>query len=216
MSVNGIGHSFYQNNVSANKCNRSRAGQFYPQQQAAAESASEGTRQDASVQDIYESLKTTNTFTEREGSLVFLFDAGDLQAWYGGRPLEEWAAQDSKYVDEETGFTWYVRDGKHPYMVGEDAEKFKEMCKKTGESWLKKFAEMTGMIQHLDDNTTAFAGVNGMSIRSKDGKSLFVDTRSMSYDMIMNMFQNAAKGGDYFDSSYWEKKIQEAMASADN
>lgn len=41
------------------------------------------------------------------------------------------------------GISWYVIDGKQPYMTGEDAEKFKKMCEETGEFPLKKFAEMT-------------------------------------------------------------------------
>ena len=31
------------------------------------------------------------------------------------------------------------------------------------------------------------------AIKSKDGKELFVDTSSLSYDMIMNMFKNLSK-----------------------
>ena len=60
MSVNGIGQNYYQNNVSANKYNRSRTGQFCPQKQAAEAPAPAGTRQNANVQDIYDSLKATN------------------------------------------------------------------------------------------------------------------------------------------------------------
>ena len=99
-------------------------------------------------------------------------------------------------------------------MTGEDAEKFKEMCRETGESWLKKFAKMTGTIQYLDDNTTAFVGTNGTAVKSKDKKELFVDTSSLSYDIMMNMFKNLPKRGNYFDSSYWQKNIQKAMFSA--
>ncbi|MBD5514487.1 MAG: hypothetical protein HDR06_07490 [Lachnospiraceae bacterium] len=194
MSVNGIGQNYNQNYISTNKYNRSKVGQFYPQKQAAEESASEGIRQNTNVQDIYGALKSTNPITGQEESTVSN-DSG-LQVWYKGKPLEEWAATDPKYTDKETGFSWYVRDGKHPYMTGEDAEKFKEMCKETGESWLKKFAEMTGTIQHLNDNTTVFVGTNGTAIKSKDGKELFVDTSSLSYDMIMNMFKNLPQNGN--------------------
>ena len=123
-------------------------------------------------------------------------DSG-LTVWYGDKTLEEWAATDPKYTDKATGFSWYVRDGKHPYMTGEDAVKFKEMCRETGESWLKKFAEMTGTIQHLDDNTTAYVGTNGTVIKSKDGKELEIDTSSMTYDMIMNMLRNLPKSGKF-------------------
>ena len=209
MSINGIGQNYYQNNVSTNKYNRSKVGQFYPQKQAAEVSASTGTRQNANVQDIYEAHKSTNPLTGQEESTVSN-DSG-LQVWYKGKPLEEWAATDPKYTDKETGFSWYVRDGKHPYMTGEDAAKFKQMCKETGESWLKKFAEMTGTIQHLNDNTTAYIGDNGTAIKSKDGKELWIDTSSLSYDALMNMFKNLPKSGNYFDSSYWQKNIQKAM-----
>ena len=188
MSISGIGQNYYQNNVLTNKYNKSIAGRFCPQKQAAEASAPGGTRQNANVQDIYGALKATNPLTEQEESTISE-DSG-LQTWYGDKTLEEWATTDPKYTDKETGFSWYVRDGKHPYMIGEDAAKFKEMCKETGESWLKKFAEMVGTIQHLDDNTTAFVGTNGTVIKSKDGKELSIDTSSMTYDMIMNMFKN--------------------------
>ena len=211
MSVNGIGQNYYQNNVSANQYNRSRAGQFCPQKQAAEESAPEGTRQNADVQDIYGALKSTNPLMGQEESTIS--NDSSLTVWYGDKTLEEWAATDPKYTDKETGFSWYVRDGKHPYMTGEDAEKFKQMCKETGESWLKKFAEMTGTIQHLDDNTTAFVGTNGTVIKSKDGKELEIDTSSMTYDMIMNMFKNLPKSGNYLDSSYWQLQGGTAKAT---
>lgn len=213
MSINGIGQNYYQSNVTTNKYNKSKVEQFYHQKQAAEASASTGTRQNANVQDIYEALKTTNPLMGREEDAVS--DDGGLQVWFGDKPLEEWAVTDPKYTDSETGFSWYVRDGKHPYMTGEDAAKFKEKCKETGEPWLKKFAEMTGTIQYLDDNTTAFVGTNGTAIKSKDGKELFVDTSSLSYDMIMNMFKNLPKSGNYFDSAYWQKNIQKAMLSVE-
>ncbi len=212
MSVNGIGQNYYQNNVSTNKHNRSRVGQFYPQKQVEEESAPEGARQNTHVQDIYDALKSTNPLMG-QGESTVSNDSG-LTVWYGDKTLEEWAATDPKYTDKATGFSWYVRDGKHPYMTGEDAEKFKEMCRETGESWLKKFAKMTGTIQYLDDNTTAFVGTNGTAVKSKDKKELFVDTSSLSYDIMMNMFKNLPKRGNYFDSSYWQKNIQKAMFSA--
>ena len=213
MSINGIGQNYYQNNVSTNKYNRNRAGQFYPQKQTVEEAAPESTRQNANVQDIYAALQSTNPLIEQEESTVSN-DSG-LTVWYGDKTLEEWAATDPKYADKETGFSWYVRDGKHPYMTGEDATKFKQMCKETGESWLKKFAEMTGMIQKLDDNTTAYVGTNGIAVMGKDGRQLSVDTSFMTYDMIMNMFKNLPKNGNYFDSSYWQKNIQKAILSVE-
>ena len=209
MSVNGIGQNYYQNNVSTNKYNRSRARQFYQQKQAAEASAPEGARQNTSVQDIYDALKSTNPLMRQEESAVSN-DSG-LTTWYQGRTLDEWALTSPKYTDSATGLSWYVIDGKRPYMTGEDAEKFWKMCEETGEFPVKKFAEMTGMIQHLDDNTVAYVGDNGTVIKSKDGKELEIDTSSMTYDMIMNMFKNLPKSGNYFDSSYWQKNIQKAM-----
>ena len=44
---------------------------------------------------------------------------------------------------------------------------------------------------------------------------MFVDTSFMTYDMIMNMFRNLPKSGNYFNSSYWQKNIQKAMFSAE-
>ena len=113
-----------------------------------------------------------------------------LQTWYGGKRLEEWASEDPKYTDAKTGCSWYVRDGKHPYMIGEDAVKFKKMCQEQGEPWLKKFAEMTGIIQYPDDDSAAYVGTNGTVIISKDGSGRFVDTSSLSYDMIMDLLKN--------------------------
>uniref|UniRef100_UPI004057110C hypothetical protein n=1 Tax=Acetatifactor sp. TaxID=1872090 RepID=UPI004057110C len=152
--------------------------------------------------------------TEPENELVGTVSAGNglpgnygLETWYQGQKVE-WSANDTKYTDPETGITYYVRDGKHPYMTEEDAEKLKELCQETGEPWLKKFAEITGMIQQLDDNTTAYVGSNGTVIKSKDGKELFIDTSSLTYDAIMSLFKDLPQNGNYFDSSFWEKKIR--------
>ena len=66
MSVSGIGHNYYQNNVAANKHNKGRVGQFSPQKQETEVSASEDTRQNANVQDIYKALKSTNPLLKQE------------------------------------------------------------------------------------------------------------------------------------------------------
>ncbi len=223
MSVSGIGQNYYQNNVSTHKHNKSRVGQFYPQKQETEVSAPEDTRQNANVQDIYEALKSRvpNGYVKEQDSLedVTETDAGaddkKLTVWYKGKTMDEWALTSPKYTDSATGISWYVIDGKQPYMTGEDAEKFWKMCKETGEFPLKKFAEMTGTIQHLDDNTTAYIGDNGTAIKSKDGKELWIDTSSLSYDALMNMFKNLPKSGNYFDSSFWQKNIQKAMLSVE-
>ncbi len=66
MSVSGIGHNYYQNNVATNKHNKSRVGQFSPQKQETEVSAPEDTRQNANVQDIYKALKSKNPLLEQE------------------------------------------------------------------------------------------------------------------------------------------------------
>ena len=66
MSVNGIGYNYYQSNVAADRHNKSRVGQFYPQKQETEVSAPEDTRQNANVQDIYKALKSKNPLLEQE------------------------------------------------------------------------------------------------------------------------------------------------------
>ena len=72
MSVSGIGQNYYQNNLSTNKRNRSKEGQFYLQKQAAEATASEEKRQNANVQDIYESEAKTEIITKPDGSRVLV------------------------------------------------------------------------------------------------------------------------------------------------
>ncbi len=64
------------------------------------------------------------------------------------------------------------------------------------------------MIQQLDDNTTAYVGSNDTVIKSKDGKELFIDTSSLTYDAIMSLFKDLPQNGNYFDSSFWEKIME--------
>lgn len=116
MNVNGIGQNYYQNNVSANRYNRSRAGQFYPQKQAAEESAPGSARQNANVQDIYDALKSTNPIMGQEENTVSN-DSG-LTVWYGDKTLEEWAATDPKYTDK----AWYYVKKKYKLNVDFFAE----------------------------------------------------------------------------------------------
>jgi DNA-directed RNA polymerase subunit RPC12/RpoP len=76
----------------------------------------------------------------------------------------------------------------------------------------KKFAEMTGLIQKLDDNTVAYVGDNGIAVKSKDGKEMFVDTSGLSYDIVMDMFRNLPRNGNFFSNKYWSDNIQKAQA----
>ena len=64
-----------------------------------------------------------------------------------GTSLAEKALIDQRYTEKETGISWFVGDDGKPYMVGDDVEKFNEMCRENGEDPINKFAEMTGMIQ---------------------------------------------------------------------
>ncbi len=150
----------------------------------------------ADVQGIYEALKSNASTrgyeqgqdeiakkdVQNDESEMSNNSSGKMTVYYKGVPLNEWALTDPKYTDSETGISWFVRDGKYPYMVGEDAEKFWKLCEESGEFALKKFAEMTGLIQQLDDNTVAYVGDNGIAVKSKDGKEMFVDTSGLSYD----------------------------------
>lgn len=180
----------------------------------------------ADVQGIYEALKSNASTrgyeqgqdeiakkeVQNDESEMSNNSSGKMTVYYKGVPLNEWALTDPKYTDSETGISWFVRDGKYPYMVGEDAEKFWKLCEESGEFALKKFAEMTGLIQQLDDNTVAYVGDNGIAVKSKDGKEMFVDTSGLSYDIVMDMFRNLPRNGNFFSSKYWSDNIQKAQA----
>ena len=184
-------------------------------------------KQNIDVYDLYESFQTNAKQNLTSGNLNGSVEAWSsdsveeietssedkkLIAYYQGIPLEEWALTDPKYTDPETGISWYVRDGKYPYMIGEDSEKFKKLCRETGEFDAKKFGEITGLIRQLDDNTMAYIGSNGIDIESTDGKELFIDTSFLSYDMLMEMFNNLPTTDDYFDSSYWAENIKRVQS----
>lgn len=171
------------------------------------------TENHADIQDIYEQLKakaSNDEHIKKQGELAENrvqedvtekdTDPNDsgLEIYYQGVPLQEWALTDPRYTDPETGISWYIRDGKYPYMVGDDAKNFQKLCQESGEFALKKFADMTGLIQQLDDNTVAYIGDNGIAVKSKDGKEMFIDTSDLAYDTIMNMFKNLPKNGVFF------------------
>ena len=180
----------------------------------------------ADVQELYEALKSnvsTRGYEQGQDEIAkkdvqndeseMSNNSGEkMTVYYKGVPLNEWALTDPKYTDPETGISWFIRDGKYPYMVGEDAEKFWKLCEESGEFALKKLGEMTGLIQQLDDNTVAYVGDNGIAVKSKDGKEMFVDTSGLSYDIIMDMFRNLPRNGNFFSSKYWSDNIQKAQA----
>ena len=100
-------------------------------------------------------------------------DSG-LTTWYKGKTLEEWALTAPKYTDPATGLfmVCYRRQavyaGKTPKSSGKCARRRGVSC--------EKFAEMTGMIQYLDDNTVAYVGDNFASQSSQRTEELEIDT----------------------------------------
>ena len=54
--------------------------------------------------------------------------------------------------------------------------------------------------------------VNRRDINGRYGKEMFVDTSGLSYDIVMDMFRNLPKNGDFFSNEYWSDNIQKAQA----
>lgn len=218
-----VNNSVYAGRRTDSKHNQS---QVFQQKQMLETSDIASSNKYADVQEIYEALKSNVSGREYEQGQDKIAEqevqddkpkiSNDtnekMTTWYQGRPLAEWALIDPKYTDPETGISWYVRDGKYPYMIGEDAEKFWKHCEESGEFSVKKFGEMTGLIQQLDDDTVAYVADNGIAVKSKNGKELSVDTSGLSYDIIMDMFRNLPRNGDFFSSKYWSDNIQKAQA----
>lgn len=218
-----VNNNIYAGRKSGSKYNQSKA---FQQKEVLETPDVAAVNKYANVQEIYEALKCNvscrgyeqgqDEIAEKEiqnDEPEISNDSSEkMTVWYQGVPLEEWALTDPKYTDSETGISWYIRDGKYPYMVGEDAEKFRKLCEESGEFALKKFAEMTGLIQKLDDNTVAYVGDNGIAVKSKDGKEMFVDTSGLSYDIVMDMFRNLPRNGNFFSNKYWSDNIQKAQA----
>lgn len=75
-------------------------------------------------------------------------------AYYRGIPLEIWALTDPKHMDKETGFSWYIRNDRYAYMIGEEAERFKELCRRLGVRPEDKFAELTGNLKEDNEKET--------------------------------------------------------------
>lgn len=65
---------------------------------------------------------------------------------------------------------------------------------------------MTGMIQYLDDNTTAYVGDNGIAVKGKDGSEYLIEITGMSYDGIRKLLSQAAGGGEYYSEKYWNER----------
>lgn len=218
-----VNNNIYAGRKSGSKYNQSKA---FQQKEVLETPDVAAVNKYANVQEIYEALKCNvscrgyeqgqDEIAEKEiqnDEPEISNDSSEkMTVWYQGVPLEEWALTDPKYTDSETGISWYIRDGKYPYMVGEDAEKFRKLCEESGEFALKKFAEMTGLIQKFDDNTVAYVGDNGIAVKSKDGKEMFVDTSGLSYDIVMDMFRNLPRNGNFFSNKYWSDNIQKAQA----
>lgn len=218
-----VNNSVYAGRRTDSKHNQS---QVFQQKQVLETPDIEASNKYADVQEIYEALKSnvsgrgyekgqdkTVEKEVQEDKPEISNDTNEkMTTWYQGVPLKEWALTDPKYTDSETGISWYIRDGKYPYMIGEDAEKFRKLCEESGEFFVKKFGEMTGLIQQLDNDTVAYVADNGIAVKSKNGQELSVDTSGLSYDIIMDMFRNLPKNGNFFSSKYWSDNIQKAQA----
>lgn len=75
-----------------------------------------------------------------------------MTAYYDDVPMETWALTDQRYTDEATGISWYAGEGRGPYMIGEDAERLKQLCKESGENPAEKFAQITDSFSQDDWN----------------------------------------------------------------
>ena len=117
---------------------------------------------------------------------------------------------DKEYTDEQTGFHWYVNGDGEPYMLGTWRDNFYRHCEKYGIDPVKKFAEITGMLQYLPDGSYAYIGSNAISIKSTDGEKLVISKDDMTYDMLMYMFDNLPETDNYLDLSYWEENMAKA------
>ena len=49
---------------------------------------------------------------------------------------------------------------------------------------------------------------NGTSIKSKDGKSLYLETASWTYEELMKLFKDLPKNIDYLDKRFWDERMQ--------
>ena len=197
-----VNNNIYAGRKSGSKYNQSKA---FQQKEVLETPDVAAVNKYANVQEIYEALKCNvscrgyeqgqDEIAEKEiqnDEPEISNDSSEkMTVWYQGVPLEEWALTDPKYTD---------------------AEKFRKLCEESGEFALKKFAEMTGLIQKLDDNTVAYVGDNGIAVKSKDGKEMFVDTSGLSYDIVMDMFRNLPRNGNFFSNKYWSDNIQKAQA----
>ena len=127
--------------------------------------------------------------------------ADGLEVWRNGEKVE-CSASDKKYTGEKTGISYYVQDSGYVYMLDEDMEKLNKLCQETGEPWLKKYSEIIGTIRHLDDGTTVYITDGNTSIKSKDGKTLHLETASWTYNELMKLFKDLPKNIDYFDNVF--------------
>ena len=143
-----VNNNIYAGRKSGSKYNQSKA---FQQKEVLETPDVAAVNKYANVQEIYEALKCNvscrgyeqgqDEIAEKEiqnDEPEISNDSSEkMTVWYQGVPLEEWALTDPKYTDSETGISWYIRDGKYPYMVGEDAEKFRKLCEESGEFALK-------------------------------------------------------------------------------
>ena len=130
-----------------------------------------------------------------------------LEVWCNGEKME-WSPTDEKYTDEKTGISYYVQDSGYVYMLDEDMKNLNKLCQETGEPWLKKYSEIIGTIRRLDDGTTVYITDSNTSIKSKDGKTLHLETASWTYNELMKLCKDLPKNIDYFDKCFWNERMQ--------
>ena len=173
------------------------------------ETVNEGKKTGTSdVQELYKANASNNKLvgTKYMGNALPVRTDG-LEVCRNGEKME-WSATDEKYTDEKTGISYYVKDCGYVYMLDEDIEKLNKLCQETGEHWLKKYSEIIGTIRYLDDGTTVYITDSNTSIKSKDGKTLHLETASWTYEELMKLFKDLPKNRDYFDNRFWNKRIQ--------
>ena len=165
------------------------------------------------VQELYKANATNNKLavTKSMGNAIPVRTDG-LEVSCNGEKME-WSATDEKYTDKKTGISWYVKDGNQVYMTDDDIEKLNKLCQETGEPWLKKYSEIIGTIRYLEDGSTVLITDDGTSIKSKDGKTLHLETASWTYAELMKLFKDLPKNMDYFDKRFWNDRMQNIKKS---
>lgn len=136
-------------------------------------------------------------------------DVAGITRYYNGKEVnyQEDMLHDRKMYDAETGVTWYLNDERGPYIAGEDSEKLAQWCKDNGVSWLKKFADMTGLVRNYPDGSTAYIADNGIVVKRNDGTKFTIDYTNASWYALMDAVNSMQKSP--LDKQTWNKVMQD-------